>query len=108
MKLSDPVKQTILDPASEKHVSMASAWEFAIKVSTGKMVGLDGGVSEFFKIIKENGFGILPIKEENVKRLETLPFIHRDPFDRMLVAVAKAENMTILSADENIHQYDVP
>ena len=68
---------------------------------------LDGGVSEFFKIVYENGFELLPIKVEHVKQVETLPFIHRDPFDRMLVASALSEGMNLITADTNIHQYNV-
>ena len=55
--------------------------------------------------------GVLSVQGTNLRlvfHVENLPFIHRDPFDRMLVAAAKAEGMTILTADENIHKYDVP
>ena len=97
----------IFDSENKSYVSIASAWEVAIKVRTGKL-HLDGGVSEFFNIIYQNGFDLLPITVRHLEIVETLPFIHRDPFDRLLVATAKAEGMTILTADENIHQYEVP
>jgi PIN domain nuclease of toxin-antitoxin system len=57
-------------------------------------------------MITQNGFIILPITQSHLARL-TLPFHHRDPFDRLLVATAMVENMTILTADENIKQYAV-
>jgi PIN domain nuclease of toxin-antitoxin system len=59
-------------------------------------------------MITSNGFRILPIQEPHLNRLIRLPFLHRDPFDRLLIATAVAEDMTLLSADENIHQYDIP
>jgi len=49
----------------------------------------------------------LPVMQRHIEIVETLPFIHRDPFDRLLVATAKVEDMTILTVDENIHKYDV-
>ena len=50
---------------------------------------------------------LLPVTPPHVEMVETLPFIHRDPFDRLLIAAAKAEGMTIITADTNIHKYDV-
>ena len=104
--LSKAATQTILSPENKLYISIASAWEVAIKVSKGNL-RLDGGVSEFFNIIYQNGFELLPISKDQVKCLETLPFIHRDPFDRLLIATALTENLTIITADENIHKYDV-
>ncbi len=104
--LSQTAKDAIFDPENESFVSLASAWEIAIKVSTGKL-RLSGGVSEFFNIVHENGFELLPIKEEHVRCVETLPFLHRDPFDRILVASALSEEMLLLTADTNIRRYDV-
>ena len=105
-KLSEAAKQAILDPASKKLVSMASAWELAIKIGTGKM-NFEGGVSEFFRIIRKNGFGLLAITERHVKQVESLPLLHRDSFDRILVASAIIEGMCLITADTNIHLYDV-
>jgi len=105
-KLSEAAKHTILNPANEKFVSMASAWELAIKIGTGKME-FDGGVSEFFRIIRKNGFGLLSITESHVKQVETLPLLHRDPFDRILIASAMTEGMCLITADTNIHLYNV-
>jgi len=106
-KLSDTAKQAIFAPESECFVSIASAWEVAIKFGKGTL-HLDGGVSEFFRIIDENGFELLPIKRKHVKMIETLPRLHGDPFDRILIASAMSENMCLITADENIHKYDVP
>jgi len=51
---------------------------------------------------------LLPVIQQHLEIVEALPFIHRDPFDRLLVAAVKAGGMTILTADGNIHKYDVP
>ena len=105
--LSKSADYAIFDSGDESFVSIASAWEVAIKIGTGKLRFV-GGVSEFFKIINENGFGLLPITENHVKTLELLPILHKDPFDRLLISTALAENLTIITADDNIHRYDVP
>ena len=105
-RLPKAVFQAIIDPANEKYVSMASVWELPIKINLGKL-SFDGGVPHFFSTVDENGFVLLPIKEEHVKQLETLPLLHRDPFDRMLVASAMTEGMCLLTADTNIRRYEV-
>ena len=105
-KLSGRILGTILEPANKKYVSIVSAWELAIKTSLGKLT-FEGGVENFFILIEENGFELLPIKEEHIKLVETLPFIHRDPFDRMLIASAISEGMNLITADLNIHKYNV-
>jgi len=104
--LSKSADYAIFDSGNESCVSIASAWEVAIKIGTGKLRFV-GGVSEFFKIINENGFGLLPITENHVTTLELLPILHKDPFDRLLISTALAENLTIITADDNVHRYDV-
>ena len=105
-RLSETAVRILCDPASEKYISIASAWEVAIKVSQGTL-RLDGGVSEFFETVRQNEVELLPITEEHVKRLETLPFLHRDPFDRILIASALTEGMCLVSADTNVQAYDL-
>lgn len=104
--LTDRAKTAVLDDSVEKYVSVASAWEVAIKLGTRKLY-LDGGLSEFFRMIDDNGFLALPVEREHLQRVTRLPPHHKDPFDRLLVASAIAENMTLLTADENIPMYDV-
>ena len=59
-------------------------------------------------IAQRNDITILPIEAAHLTVLKDLPMIHRDPFDRLLIATALAENMTLITADENIVQYEVP
>ena len=105
--LSETAVNIIEDADSLKYVSMASLWEFSIKYSIKKL-RFEGGLSNLLDIILQNGFIILPITPLYLDSMIELPFIHRDPFDRLLIATAKAEGLTILTADENIHKYDVP
>jgi len=106
-KLSKKAKNIITDTSVLKYISIASVWEFAIKHSMGKFP-FEGGILHLYKLIEQFDFIILNITQSHLNYVAELPFIHRDPFDRLLIAVAKAEGMTILTADENIHKYDVP
>jgi len=105
--LSETAKRIILDLSNSKYLSMASAWELAIKIGLGKL-DFQGKTAGFIDIAESNGFTVLPIKTAHLSALETLPLLHRDPFDRLLAATALAEQMTLISADKNIAQYEVP
>lgn len=105
-KLSETVRQIILDNTSKKFVSVASLWEIAIKNRIGKLP-LKEGITDIFKEIETNGFGIIGIDCESVEIYNTLPLIHRDPFDGMIIATSVLEQMTIITTDENIQKYDV-
>lgn len=98
-RLSAPARAAIEDPANDKVVSAASAWEMAIKVSLGKL-----SLTEPFDVLvprelARNGFRLLPIELSHAATVATLTFHHRDPFDRALIAQALAEQMAIVSAD---------
>ena len=103
-KLSKTAISIILNETNEKYVSIASCWEVSIKLSLGKM-SLSGGTSEFFRIIKENGFRLLRIAEEHLTALETLPFHHRDSFDRLLISAALTNDLVLLSDDSQLQAY---
>jgi len=105
-KLSSKAKAMLLDDANLLYISIVSAWEIAIKASIGKLPEFYGGTRSFLAKLEEMPINFLHIELDHIETLEKLPFVHRDPFDRMLVAVAKVENMTILTADENIYKYD--
>ena len=105
--LSERAKNVILDKSTEIYVSITSAWEVAIKIGTNKL-RLDGGLSEFFRMIDDNGFITLPIERDYLLQLQNLSDFHKDPFDRLIVATAAIEDMILVSADENIQKYSVP
>lgn len=84
-------------------VSAASAWEMSIKGALGKLDAPDDLLSQ----LQRHRFVGLPITLEHATRAGRLPSLHRDPFDRMLVAQAQAEDLLILSSDPNIARYEV-
>ncbi len=90
--------------AEDVLVSAVTAWEIAIKSALGKMVA-KGSVSD---AIADYGFTALPISLAHGDAIRTLPHIHRDPFDRMLVAQASVEDLVIVSADDVLRRYGVP
>ena len=104
--LSDTAKAAILNVQAEKYVSIVSAWEAAIKLGTHKL-HLDGGLSEFFRMIDDNGFSTLSLEREYLRQIPHLPDYHKDPFDRLLIATSMVENMTLITADDNIHRYNM-
>lgn len=105
-QLSETAKKVLLDSSVHLYVSIASAWEVAIKISLGKLQ-LTGGVEDFFQICTDNGIQILPVKQSHLSWVQSMPFHHRDPFDRLLLASAQTEWLTLLSADSQIYRYNV-
>ncbi|MDR1265277.1 MAG: type II toxin-antitoxin system VapC family toxin [Propionibacteriaceae bacterium] len=88
-------------------VSVASLWEFTVKQSLGKLK-FEGGVASLRTMVDANGWDVLPIAQRHLEALSDLPYFHRDPFDRLLVATALADDLTLVTADENIRGYAVP
>ena len=101
VKLSKLVRSKILH-ASEVYVSSASIWESTIKIGLKK---LDGNVKEIAAAIAESGFLELPITAEHAAAVALLPDIHRDPFDRILIAQAISEPLTFLTANGQLKDY---
>ncbi len=93
--------RTATRDADEVYVSAASAWEIAIKASLGKIV-CSRSVSQ---ATAECGFFELPVTFAHTAQLATLPALHRDPFDRLLVAQAMTEDLTVLTRDPAIARY---
>ena len=83
--LSETAKQIILDVSNSKYLSIAAAWELAIKAGLGQ-IDFAGKSAGFLCLAEANGFTILPIKTSHLTTYESLPFIHRDPFDRLFIA----------------------
>ena len=106
-RLSRRAREAILSPGNQKSVSLTSAWELAIKISNGKL-SFEGGVDNFMHQVDNSNFLMLPIERSHIIRIESLPFHHRDPFDRLLVAAALCEGLAIVTADEHIPAYGVP
>ena len=106
-KLSQTAKQILLDNSCRKLISIASMWEISIKNRIGKLP-LPDGVPAIFNEADMNGFGIIGISRKCIEVYSGLPLLHRDPFDGIVIATALQKNMTIITTDENIQNYDVP
>lgn len=102
-KLNPSLQEAISDSQNIVSISIASLWEIAIKKSIGKLNIPD---SFFQKVQKESGFELLPFQLAHIEQYLTLPLHHRDPFDRMLIAQAQQEQLTLVTLDECIMQYD--
>jgi PIN domain nuclease of toxin-antitoxin system len=105
--LSADARVLIEDGTHENFLSVASLWEMAIKVSIGKLTL----ASPFEVLIPQqlslNGIELLNIKTDHASVVATLPFHHRDPFDRLLIAQAIAEKMPLISIDATFDAYSV-
>ena len=89
----------------ECYYSRVSLWEIAIKQSLGKLQ-YKKTIPEIVQMCQDEEFDILPIEDNHFERLKTLEFIHNDPFDRLLIAQAQSNNVTIITKDSIISQYD--
>jgi len=103
-ELTAAARRAIEDTQNECFVSIASLWEMTIKSSTGKL----SLPSNYTDGIEHLGAALLPIAIGHMKRVQILPFHHRDPFDRMLVAQAMEEGLTLMSRDRHVKLYGVP
>jgi PIN domain nuclease of toxin-antitoxin system len=103
-RLSRRAEKALTEPANEVLLSAAVVWEVAIKRSLGKLDAPDG----FAEILLDGGAATLAISLEHAQAVHSLPWHHRDPFDRMLVAQATFEDAAIVSGDERLGAYDVP
>jgi PIN domain nuclease of toxin-antitoxin system len=83
---------------------MASLWEIAIKISSGKL----SLIEDVSRAVEDLDLEILPISLPHVRRVGGLPFHHRDPFDRMMIAQAFEEGLTIVTRDRAFKAYGVP
>ena len=108
MRLSGRVRALLADTANELFLSDASVWEIAIKYKTGRLE-LSGEPSLWIPFrVERHYLTELTIRRDHIFRAGGLPLHHRDPFDRLLVAQAQVEGLTLLTADARLSAYDVP
>lgn len=103
-KVSARAMAALEDRGNRLWVSVASLWEVKLKAASGKLPLPDG----FFQAIAVAGLDVLTIDLKHVDVATQLPLHHKDPFDRMLIAQALVEGMTLVSADRKAAAYDVP
>lgn len=101
-ELSEEIKD-LLDTEPDAYMSAVSPWETAVKQSLGKLQGPE----DLPERMRDSQFASLPVTAEHGVRAGRLPNHHRDPFDRLLIAQAQAEGMTLMTRDKWIPQYDV-
>ena len=100
-KISPEIKTFLQDPSIDVLISIVSIWEIVIKQAKGLLKSpkdIEGSISEA-------GFKVLPLEVSHVLKLKRLPDYHQDPFDRILIAQALAENLTLITADPKIWKY---
>ena len=100
-RLSARVRGLLLDPATELTVSVVSAWEIALKPE----LGIDDVARWFREAARNLQARILPVRLEHIGALEKLPRLHRDPFDRLLIAQAVSGQLALVTSDQAIAKY---
>lgn len=108
-RLSSRAREVIADGENMVFVSAASGWEIAIKARLGKLSlpeneALDRFISDQLQV---NAFQVLPVQLSHGLHVYTLPLLHRDPFDRLLVAQSQVEKMPLVTGDDRIARYRV-
>src|SRR5438128_11497430 len=106
VQLSAPALTALRDPANEVWLSVASVWEMVIKAQLGKLA-LRLPLAHIVSQQQANGLRILPVTLAHALGVEGLPAIHKDPFDRVLIAQANVEGAELVSADQVVRQYPV-
>ena len=105
--LSATARQALLEPQNDLYLSAASYWEICIKLSLGKLQLSPQWAEVFDDEMKVNRILWLPVERLHCRRLLDLPHIHADPFDRLLIAQAQVENLTLMTADSSLRNYNV-
>src|SRR5688572_16859242 len=107
-KLRPKVLETIEEAAAGAGVSVASLWEIAIKLSLNKL-RLPKSFEELFpQSISDSGLSLMPIEPRHLAAVSKLPFHHRDPFDRLLIAQAQVAGATVVTSDGAFAAYGIP
>lgn len=101
--LSDTERNAVADPGNLIVVSAAVIWEIRIKQALGKLQI----PADFYPVIKDQGFELLPISADHAYAAGGLPMHHRDPFDRMIIAQAGLEKLSIVTRDNIFKKYDI-
>jgi len=106
-RLSPVARQMLGSAQYERFLSLASLWELSLKVAAGRLQGIGSTMDNLRQASAKQAIEILPITYEHILRVESLPLNHADPFDRLLVAQALEEGLTILTADRTLSRHPV-
>lgn len=106
-RMSATARRRIEDARHDKYLSVASIWEMAIKLETGKLE-IDLPLAELIQTrAVDGGIAVMAVAKEHAMAVATLPRHHRDPFDRLLIVQATQEGMAVVGADEQFDAYGV-
>lgn len=106
-RISNTARAFIADGGNDLFFSAASAWEIAIKLSIGRLTLPDTADKYISSRLALHHIQALPIQVSHAVRVASLEYIHKDPFDRLLIAQSQMEKIPILTADQQFAQYDV-
>lgn len=107
-RLGDESRGEMIAGGAEVYASHVSLWEMAIKRRIGKLDALDRSAMDWFETyVPRSGMRPLPIEAGHLGAVEFLPALHNDPFDRLLVAQARLNGLTMVTRDELVTQYDI-
>ena len=102
-RIAEPARRAIANPGNQVFVSAVSGWEIGVKRAKGKLVAPDNLAA----IVTDKRFEHLPLSFVHAERAAALPRLHGDPFDRMLIAQAQTEGLTLVTRDKRIPRYEV-
>lgn len=105
-RLSRKARKAVETPDCQNYISIASWWEIAIKCSLGKLK-LTKPLETFMADRTTEGFRVLGIETQHLPALATLPFHHRDPFDRLIICQAMVEKLPVCTSDTKFDSYDI-
>jgi PIN domain nuclease of toxin-antitoxin system len=106
-RLSAPARQALEDDTNDLFCSVASIWEMAIKASLGKLKLSARLDTVFRRRLEESGFAVLAVEYAHAAHVLSLPWHHRDPFDRLLIAQAALEQLALVSHDNQLDAYGI-
>lgn len=106
-RLSKTARRILEDSIHSRLVSFASLWEIAIKMSAGRLLVRDLSFSELAPLLRRFEFQFLPIRIGDLERLDSLPWHHRDPFDRLLIAQSLEEGVPLMTSDDWVEDYQL-
>ncbi len=104
-RLPETVRKMVYD-SGEIYMSFATLWEIAIKQTVGKLDIITMNIYELADFCENRGILIMPLKFSYLEKIKHMPLIHRDPFDRIIMATAIEENCTLITNDSEIIKYD--
>ncbi|MFO8041797.1 MAG: type II toxin-antitoxin system VapC family toxin [Alkalispirochaeta sp.] len=105
--LSAPAREALSTPENALFFSIAGYWEIGIKVSIGKLTLADDWYDAIPRHMHRNGINWLQVLPGHVRTVSALPWIHRDPFDRLMIAQAQEEALAIVTSDHTFSEYEV-